>query len=196
VQLLIGIPVKPFGVAKARLSEQLTPAQRSLLGKNIAHHTALEATKTGAHVAVVTASDAVASWARHMSVDVVTESGENGLNGAAADVVGAAGDLPWMILHADLPLLTSNDLLAAIDRWEEGRTVISPSHDGGTSLIMATGPFPFAFGPGSFHRHVKAAGAGAAVIIRTGLALDLDTPRDLEAANALGMSATWHGVPA
>jgi 2-phospho-L-lactate guanylyltransferase len=196
VNLFIGIPVKAFGVAKARLSEQLSPAQRSLLGRSIALNTALEATRTGAFVAVVTGSDAVAAWARDIPVDVVPESGENGLNGAAADVVGAAGDRPWMILHADLPLVTSNDLLAAIDLWQHGTTVISPSHDGGTSLIMGTGPFRFAFGPGSFHRHVKAAGTGAAVIVRTGLALDLDTPRDLEAAHALGMSETWHRVPA
>ena len=196
MDLLIGIPVKPFGVAKVRLHDQLSPTERSLLGKSIALHTATEALRTGAQVAVVTGSAAVATWAHSIPTGVVMESDDRGLDGAAHDVTNAAGSGRWMVLHADLPLVTSGDLMAAIELWEEGMTVISPSHDGGTPLIMGTGAFPFAYGPGSFHRHVRAAVGRARTIVRTGLALDLDTPGDLEAAYALGMSVSWHSLPA
>lgn len=200
MSLLIAIPVKPFGVAKARLHPVLNAVQRSLLGRTVASHTAGEAVAIGARVAVITGDNGVARWATDLGVEVVRESSEfgPGLNGAGAAAVAAAerDGSDWLILHADLPLVTRVDLAAAIGRHRPGRHVIAPSYDGGTSLIMGTGAFPFSYGPGSFHRHLQAAGNTAEVVVRAGLALDLDTPGDLEAALAHGMSVTWHEVPA
>jgi 2-phospho-L-lactate guanylyltransferase len=197
VRLLIAIPVKPFGVAKARLDPVLTGVQRSRLGRTIAAHTIEQARATGARVAVVTGDPGVSGWARSTGVEVVAEAPEHGagLNGAAAAAAARAGrdQSDWLILHADLPLLITADLEAAIDRRRPGRFVIAPSYDGGTSLLLGAGSFPFSYGQGSFHRHLQAAG-GAEVVVRTGLSLDLDTPRDLAAARAL--SGTWQEVPA
>ena len=195
---LIAIPVKPFGVAKARLEPVLDARQRSLLGKAIARRTIHEAQRTGARVAVVTGDSRVAQWASLLQAEVVTESIEygSGLNGAAGAAAAHADHLGcnWMILHADLPLVTSVDLEAAIGRFRPDEYVLAPSYDGGTSLLMGAGPFSFSYGKASFHRHLAATGGRAEVIVRTGLALDLDTPRDLEAIEGLGGSVMWHGV--
>lgn len=200
MSVLIAIPVKPFGVAKNRLQPALDAAQRSRLGKLIAARTAMQAQATGARVAVVTGDDGVAGWARGHGVEIVRESSEYapGLNGAAAAAVDAAerDESDWLILHADLPLVSRADLEAAMSRHRPGRFVLAPSYDGGTGLIMGSGAFPFSYGPGSFHRHLRATDGNADVVIRSGLALDLDTPRDLEAARNHGMNVPWHEVPA
>jgi 2-phospho-L-lactate guanylyltransferase len=198
VSLLIAIPVKPFGVAKSRLQPAVNASRRSRLGKMIAARTAVEARATGARVAVVTADEGVAGWARDLEFEVVWEAPGAGLNAAAsAAVASAEGDRSdWLILHADLPLVSRVDITAAIDRHRPDRYVIAPSYDGGTGLIMGSGAFPFSYGPGSFHRHVRAANGNADVVIRSGLALDLDTPRDLEAARNHGLSVPWQEVPA
>ena len=196
MNLLIGIPVKPFGVAKQRLSPTLSSSRRSMLGRAVAANTARVAALTGARVAIVTADNGVARWALDIGAGVISESARNGLDGAAADVVehAAAHASSWMVLHADLPLVTPADLETAIGLWEPGRIVIAPSYDGGTSLVMGSGPWDFSFGPGSFHRHLQAAREAATVVVRTGLALDLDTPRDFQAAVALGMSVPWSDI--
>ncbi len=198
MSLFIAIPVKPFGVAKARLSPVLDAHQRSLLGMQIAAHTVTEARSTGARVAVVTGNGGVANWAEDLGVEVVAETIEygSGLDAAAAAATAEADRTgsDWMILHADLPHLRRGDLKEAIDRFRPGRYVLAPSYNGGTTLLMGTGPFPFQYGSDSFHHHLRSAGEKAEVLVRRGLALDLDTPRDLETARALGM--TWHEVPA
>lgn len=196
MDLLIAIPVKPFGVAKARLAGVLSAAERSQLGKAVARRTVSEARRTGATVAVVTGSETVARWAREIGAGVVPER-QPGLDGAAHTASEHAGEvgLPWMILHADLPIVTTADLVVATTAWDRDRVVIAPSHDGGTSLLMGTGRFPFSYGAGSFHRHLAQAAGRAMVVVRTGLALDLDTPRDLVVARELGLT-TWQASPA
>ncbi len=173
----VGIPIKAFGVAKARLAPVLGPAERARLGKAVAARTIGVATVAG-RVVVVTGDADVAGWARGFGVDVVDE-GPGGLDGAAGSFVeGAPG--PWAVLHADLPLLTEADLTHAMAAAGRTGWAIAPSSDGGTSLVVGEGPFPFAYGPGSFHRHL-AARPDAAVVVRRGLAVDLDTPADLAA---------------
>ena len=137
MSLLIAIPVKPFGVAKARLSGTLSSAERSSLGKQIALRTAQVAQGTGARVAFVTGSDTVARWAANLGFEVIRELAPRGLDGAAADAAAAAASAgsAWMILHADLPLLATEDLGAAVAAGRTASVVIAPSRDGGTSLL-------------------------------------------------------------
>jgi len=93
--------------------------------------------------------------------------------------------LRWAVIHADLPLVTVEDLAAFFGAMAGG-AAIAPSHDGGTNVIGAgLAEFRFQYGPGSFHRHLAAV-PGARVVCRPNLALDLDTPRDLERAQLLG----------
>ncbi len=194
MDLLIAIPVKPFGVAKARLRPVLNADQRSRLGRAIAAHTIDLASKTGGSVAVVTGDTGVANWAVRLGADVISEPEPGGLNEAAAAVAALRKQGGgWAILHADLPLLELTELKGALEKWRAGQILLAPSYDGGTSLLVADGDFPFAYGPESFHRHLKVAPDRTRVVIRRGLAIDLDTPSDLLAALRLRpeLEAAW-----
>jgi 2-phospho-L-lactate/phosphoenolpyruvate guanylyltransferase len=110
-----------------------------------------------------------------------------------------AGAEAVLVLPADLPLATQDDLHALIaparrhssparsDRGIEARppaVVLAPSHDGGTNalLLRPPGAIPFAFGPQSFDRHrdlAQAAGCALTVVRTPSLTYDLDLPEDL-----------------
>lgn len=187
-KFLVGVPVKPFGVAKARLAPELDPATRSRLGKAIAVHTVETVQTTGAGALVVSPDPDVLTWASGLGIAALDERNgqEHGLDGAARAVATAASErgLRWAIVHADLPLVTTGDVEALLGAGPEA---IAPSYSGGTTAITGFGTdFPFSFGVSSFHRHLAAA-PGAAVVIRPGLALDLDTLADLH--HALGQEA-------
>ncbi len=174
----IGIPVKPFRVAKARLAPLLDAPGRARLGMTIAARTIRVASRVGSP-AVVTGDDAVAEWAAAHGAGVIREQ-PGGLDGAASAIVADADGRPWMVLHADLPRVCPDDLRRAADALSSVPAVLAPSWDGGTSLFGGTGPARFSYGPGSFHRHLRGS-PGALVLVRRGLALDLDTPSDYRA---------------
>lgn len=180
---LVGIPVKPFTVAKRRLESVAGPTLRRRLGQAIALRTARIAAQTGADVRFVTGDPGVHRWAASNGFSSLPED-PGGLNGAADAVVAAASG-PWVVLHADVPLLSQEDLagVLAIDG-----PVIAPAHDGGTNLIKASGRFAFSYGPGSFTTHLARL-PHARVISTPGLAFDLDTPRDLAVARRLTRGA-------
>jgi 2-phospho-L-lactate guanylyltransferase len=189
MDIVAAIPVKPFGVAKARLGPEINPATRSRLGRAVAAHTALAAAEAGAFVVVVTGDHDVAQWAEGLGYQVIPEDVRfgTGLNGAAAAAVdfSTANGAGWAIIHADLPLVAPGDLAAVFAMLHRG-PVLAPSYDGGTNVIAATGaPFPFLYGPASFSRHL-ASRPTATVLTRPGLAIDLDSPRDLVQAQLLG----------
>ena len=180
VGLLAAIPVKPFGVAKARLSDQLSPDQRARLGKAIAARTAILSRQAGADVFVVTGDDGVAQWAAGLGFAVLPEGPVPSLDGAAraAAATAAAREQRWVIVHADLPLATATDL-RTVFALAASAPVVVPAHDGGTNLLAGSDPaFPFAYGTGSFRRHLAAA-PQAKVVSHPRLAMDLDTPTDL-----------------
>ena len=189
--VLAAIPVKPFGVAKARLSSVLDARSRSRLGKAIAANTAAAAAETGAVVVVVTGDAGVTQWSTDLGYQVVDEGPSGrGLNGAARAAARFAEDrgLRWAVVHADLPLVSAKDLAAV---FHAGTAAIAPSYDGGTNIITGiVTEFPFAYGPASFHRHLAAA-PGLRVISRPGIAYDLDTPADLAHAIRYADDAVW-----
>lgn len=180
--VLAAVPVKRFFVAKRRLAPVLDAETRSALGRDLALHTLEAMAATGVDPLVLAADEEVADWAKHQGYTASVDQGE-GLDEAARGAArrAASDDRPWMIVHADLPLLTPADVAVAIDVLAHGATVIAPSNDGGTSLIGGGQPIPFAYGPGSFRRHLAALD-DPTILVRLGLALDLDDPSDLQAA--------------
>jgi 2-phospho-L-lactate guanylyltransferase len=91
-----------------------------------------------------------------------------------------------LVLPADLPLVTSEDIEALIDLVDPPPAVIlAPDRRrDGTNALLAFPPalIEYAFGPSSYDRHraeALAAGVRLAICDRPGLALDLDLPEDL-----------------
>lgn len=187
---IVAIPVKPFDAAKRRLSGVLSPDQREALSVELARRTADAASAAGASPLILSADDAVSEWATRQGYDVLFDEGSS-LDAAAHAATLFADDEPWVICHADLPLLRSEDIAQAIDRMIPGTWILAPSSDGGTSLIGGVGRFDFAFGPGSFHRHLaRLAGRSVHVMTSLGTLLDLDLPADFVAA-AHHPRGTW-----
>ena len=177
------LPVKSFQLGKGRLTEMLEPKARMELGVRLATRAVETAETTGFLPLVVAGDDEVAEWALRRGIPVVTDPGE-GLNAAALQGVIWAGHSTsaWLVLHCDLPLLEAADLAALSAPLGEGRPVIAPSSDGGTSAIGSIGDFSFSYGPGSFAKHLPRL-PEARVVARTGLLLDVDSPRDLVSAS-------------
>jgi 2-phospho-L-lactate guanylyltransferase len=181
---LVVIPVKSFATAKSRLMPSMTDAQRSSLGSALALRTAWVARDSGGDVIVVAGSDNVRAWANRAGFDAVTQQPSHPLLDGAARLGAEIADRRrqrGFILHSDLPWLDAPVLRGALG---SSGIVIAPSHDGGTALLGGVGPgFPFAYGTGSFHRHLAAAASCAStVVIGPGLAFDLDRPGDLRRA--------------
>jgi 2-phospho-L-lactate guanylyltransferase len=192
-EVLAALPLKPFAAAKGRLDGLLGPEARASLARATAERVAAACREAVAHTAVVTGDPGVARWAQGLGLEVIAEPPGGGLNGAAAAAVVAAErrGLAWCIVHADLPLLTPAGVAAVAGRAGPERGAFAPSRDGGTNLFAAACRLDFAYGPGSFARHLAAADhLHMRVVVTVGTSLDLDTPEDLrEAANLPG--GTW-----
>jgi 2-phospho-L-lactate guanylyltransferase len=177
------VPIRSFD-GLTRLAAALDARERNALMRRLAERTTTAAGDAGAAVTVVTGDGAVRIWAEGRGFAVIDEPEPPGLDAAAsAGIDGVHG--AWMIIHADLPAITAVDLGRVMRVLDDGRRVLAPSHDGGTSLIGGSGiTFAFSYGVGSFRRHLAAV-PDAVVLARPGLALDLDRPQDIATLQAL-----------
>lgn len=181
--MLAAIPLKAFDAAKERLDPALAPGVRRALAMEVAARVARACTGAGLRTAIVTVDDAVAAWAAGLALEVIVDPG-GGLDAAATAVIGA-GTGSWAVVHGDLPLLTAGSMRTVARRVAEGHLVLAPSRDGGTKLLAGSGPFEFAYGPGSFARHIgRAAGRNPLVMIGVATAVEIDTPADLVAVRS------------
>jgi 2-phospho-L-lactate guanylyltransferase len=174
------------------LAGLLTDDERTRLNENLLEHTL--ATLTGLkeieQVLVVSRDPHALAIARSHGARTVREDGQPQLNTALkratvlAQVYATSGVL---VLPADLPLLTREDLLTLLSRASKPPVVvIAPDrHRKGTNalLIAPAGLIEYDFGEGSFERHcerVQRAGARLEIVDLPSLSLDLDLPEDLE----------------
>ena len=191
---VVVIPIKSFIGGKLRLAESVSPSDRSDLGRALANHVAENAESAGALPLIVTGSPDVAEWATGTGFPTLPEP-EGGLDGAAS--AGAdwarSSRSSWIVLHADLPLLTTGDIFQLAAAVESGHDVIAPSADGGTSAIGSSRMVEFAYGAGSFHRHLARLRAPQ-VVSTLGLLHDVDTPADLVSAAGHPRGAWMRGL--
>ena len=182
---IAAIPLKPFGLAKARLAMVFDAEQREALGRAVAAHTVEAVSAVVGKAWVVTGDEEVSEWARAHGAGVISEpSSDGGLSAAATSVVEAAEGGRWMIVHADLPLVTPKEVRSAWNGVPRNGYLLAPSHDGGTSVFAGYGrPPSFRYGPGSFHRHLAGVRRHPLrIVTTTGFLLDLDAPSDYEVA--------------
>jgi 2-phospho-L-lactate guanylyltransferase len=186
------VPIKPLDQAKSRLAGTLAPEQRATLVQVLLEHVlgVLRAVPAVVETVVVTADAGVASLVSGTGGRVLRESGVPDLNRGllagtrSAQVEGAEAVL---ILHADLPRVRTEDIEAMIASAAPTPTVVvAPDrHRRGTNALLCAPPglIEYQFGPDSFALHcaqAQAVGARLEVFTTPGLALDLDTPEDLE----------------
>lgn len=110
-----------------------------------------------------------------------------GLNRAVAAAL-ARLDAPVLIVHADLPRLSPDDIDEVLGT--AGDVVVARSRDGGTNGLLLRRKIAPSFGPGSAAAHAgdaRAAGLRATVIDVPGFALDVDDERGLSASDASGV---------
>jgi 2-phospho-L-lactate guanylyltransferase len=178
--IVAGVPVKSFSAAKMRLAAAIAPDARIALSQEMARRTCALLADAGARPLVLAADTEVARWAKALAHEVVLDEGSD-LNQAAAAAVTVASGQPWLLLHADLPLLDAEVLAALLAAVNDGQSVIAPSRDGGTPAIGASvTTFDFSYGPSSFHRHLRwLAPSDPMVVVDPRLAIDLDEPSDL-----------------
>ena len=190
------IPVKPLARAKSRLARALKAPTRAALVRSIFSRTldVIAQVQRIDGVIVVSRDLTILELARQRHATALAES-ESGLNSAitqAAQWAQQHAARSVMIVPVDLPLITSADLDAVIDRAGEERCiVIAPDrHEEGTNVLLVSPPdaIQFAYGASSFNVH-------RAQAIERGLrvheyrspttAFDIDVPDDLELYRAL-----------
>lgn len=178
------LPIRAFGVGNARLAAALELAARAELAHRMAE-TVLAAGADLAAVVVVSDAPDVRSWASERGLEAIGDLGS--LDAAAtAGVAWCAGRglARAVIAHADLPLARPGSLAPFTDAEPDEVVLVASHRDAGTPVLgVPTGVgFPFAYGPGSFHRHLAAArrlGLVTRVVDDPALAFDLDLPEDL-----------------
>jgi 2-phospho-L-lactate guanylyltransferase len=184
------LPVKAFAKAKQRLDEGLDIGTRRVIAQAMYCDVlvALRRAKRIDEILVVTADDHAAQVAGGYGASVLIDH-ERGHNAAAAVGVLAACRASAgraLLVPGDCPLLDPVEVDELISRDPAPAVAIVPDRHGtGTNALLLTPPDSLepAFGPDSCARHQANAerdGTAAEVVEVSSLALDIDTPDDLE----------------
>lgn len=188
------VPVKPLRRGKSRLSGVLSLEARTALNHYLLSNTleTLASVSEIEHSLVVSRDPEALTIAREYGARTVQEQGSPQLNIALtrATLVAINHSVQAvLIIPADLPLLTSNDIRAVISMsFDPPVVVITPDrHKQGTNALLISPPglIQIEFGPDSFQRHcsqAKSAGVRLEICERNSVALDIDLPEDLEQA--------------
>jgi 2-phospho-L-lactate guanylyltransferase len=198
------VPVKPFRMAKRRLSAALSAAERTRLAR-VMLEDVLGAIAASRHVLagliVLTADDEAATIARRHDALVLVEAAPAGLNAAierAIDHLAGTPEAGVLVIPADLPHV-SPIAVEEIVGLLSARPVVAlvPATGGGTNLLACkpAGVIPPGFGPNSFDRHCQAAreaGVTPTILAWSDLGRDIDRPDDLAAFLALETATRTH----
>lgn len=183
------IPLRSFDAGKSRLSQVLDVSARQALIEAMLTDVLHAVRSSGATDVVIAAcGDHAVSLARTLGLPVISdERPGGGLNAALTRVLATVSytDQSVMIVAADLPRITADDLAAVTAR--PASVVIAPTHDDGTAVLLQRPPsqITLAYGAKSASAHAinaTAAGRTVASVRRDGLLYDLDTPADLATA--------------
>lgn len=186
------VPVKPFQKAKTRLADMLSQEERESLARNLFQRSVglLVEMRRFAGVLVVSRDRHVLRMAAAMGAHTLVEAGSPELNNAvrrALEYVVREGAAGAFIMHADIPFVTAEDIASVIERGQIRPAVVLVPDDrqDGTNGLFLAPPLVIApaYGVGSFGRHralAEQAGAHIEVVHAARMALDVDTPADLE----------------
>jgi 2-phospho-L-lactate guanylyltransferase len=179
---------------KGRLRGELNPAERDALSRRMLDHVLVAAddARSIAHVLIVSPD----RQGLPPGYEVLHDAG-SGLNAAfelARECGRAALAQEMVLLPADLPRLSAADIDALIAAGRRAGIAIAPDRRGtGTNGLYLPVALDFTcrFGVASRARHEAEArrqGIEPAIVMRPGLAADLDTPADLRMLGRRGMT--------
>jgi 2-phospho-L-lactate/phosphoenolpyruvate guanylyltransferase len=189
------LPIKRFGDAKQRLAEELTSGARIALAEAMFSDVlvALRRSELVEDMLVVSADHGAQRIAGGYGAMVLDDE-QSGHNPAARRGIRAAveaGAERVLLVPGDCPVLDPTELDGLIQREvpERSALIVPDRHGSGTNALLLTPPSSLspAFGPGSCQRHRDLAhndGAVAEIVDVPSLALDVDTPEDLEELQA------------
>ena len=193
VQVLV--PMKPLASAMTRLASVASGPRRQALVLTMLNRVLKAAAgAAGAEACcVVGGDDVVRQSVATLGVRWVEDEG-GGLNGALAAAMGHAfadGASAVLILPADLPMITTDEVRAVIAA-SDGLTQavgVAASRDGGTNALLIPARYAIqpAYGLDSFARHrelIEAVGTTLQAVDAPGIAFDLDTAEELAWAEA------------
>jgi len=193
------LPVKGFTHAKQRLRGGLSDAAREALVEAMLADV-LSALRLTAieRVLVVTAGEGARRIAQAHGAQVLAdeEAGHNAAAGLGIRVALSEGFARALLVPGDCPALdpAEVDELLARPAPQPSVIVVPDRHGTGTNALLLSPPDSMSpsFGPGSARRHVELAqarGTVVEVVELPSLALDVDTPEDLEALAGLSTRA-------
>ena len=186
------VPVKPLRRGKSRLAGILSPDERADLNNRLLSHTleTLSGIPEIEKILVVSRDQSALSIAREHGALTVQEDGAPKLNIALARATMVAKNFSTrgvLVIPADLPLLSREDIYALIEKaGDPPVVVIAPDHrKEGTNglLISPAGLIDYEFGEDSFEKHKRRAlraGARLEICEMPSLGLDMDLPEDLQ----------------
>ncbi len=183
------VPVNVIRKSKERLSPLLSPAERAnlsiLMLRNVL--SALRCSKTIDSLAVVSADTSLRIIARKYQARFLWEGKRRGLNKGLRLAIARAkldGASAVLIVHADLPLLTSSEIDAFFRASHDYQVAIAPSKDGeGTNALLLNSPFTIRpmFGKNSFMKHwsqAKKMNLRCKILRCPTISFDVDKPED------------------
>lgn len=189
------LPIKSFGAAKQRLAGLLDGDARHALVEAMFEDVLASLRDVGGldAIAVVTANPVAERAARREAVAVLRDRDEAGHNEAAALGIAYAVEQGFervLLVPGDAPLLDAAELETLLANDDAGLVVVPDRHGTGTNALAIIPPAAIApsFGPGSRGRHERlaaAAGVRCRVESLPSLAVDLDTPEDLDELAAM-----------
>mgnify|MGYP000931708605 CR=1 FL=1 len=185
------VPIKELTLAKQRLAKAVPPRHRAGLAAAMASDVleTLSAVQGLAGIVVVTVDAQATAIAREFGAVVADDSARDGhtaVVAAAASRLAREGCRAMLTLPGDIPTLAAAEVEHLLQGVANGPSVtLVPSRDGdGTNAALCSPPtaLAFAFGPGSFERHVglvRRQGLEPRIVRSSGIGLDIDTPEDL-----------------
>ena len=188
------VPLKRLGEAKSRLAGMFLPAERAELVQAMLADVlaAVGAARCAAAVTIVSSEPAAEVVARGHGVGWWDDRGLPWNDALAAVMRELVREPVAAVVSADIPLVTATDVDELVIVTPRRGIAVARAADGGTNAVSLRPPavLETCFGAaGSARLHVARArvlGLAAVLVDRPGLALDLDTPEDVECLLAAG----------
>jgi 2-phospho-L-lactate guanylyltransferase len=191
MRAILLIPFKSLATAKQRLAGALDQRQRSQLAEAMLRDVMSTAAGVSARidVAVVTGDARAGALAREFGFLEIEDS-SNESETAAIEMATAwceeRGYDTTVVVPADIPLITSEELNRVLDAAPEEGSVFVPAYDRRGSNCILRRPasiISLRFGNDSFLPHceaMKKTGKELVILELAGIGLDIDNPHELE----------------